>query len=96
MITALPAATPTPPPQLPAQVEEVPVQSASLSAQADSIERREEGGLRVTVIFRNQAAMPLSAVLDGEASVLNDDQGRSYVILDSSLAPADSNWQIRA
>ncbi|MEA2558906.1 MAG: hypothetical protein QOH06_410 [Acidobacteriota bacterium] len=89
--TALPVATPTPPPPVP--VEEAPIQSAdlsSLSVQADSIERRDEGGLRVTVTFRNQAALPLSAALDGEGSALSDEQGRRYNILDSSL----SNWRL--
>ncbi|MFL6200890.1 MAG: hypothetical protein ACJ76J_17090, partial [Thermoanaerobaculia bacterium] len=87
----LPAATPTPAP--PAPVEETPAPTAdlsSLSARADSITRREEGGLRVTVIFTNQAALPLSAIVDGESSALNDDQGRSYSILGSSL----STWRI--
>jgi hypothetical protein len=86
-----PVATPTPPP--PAPKEEAPLPTAdlsSLSAQADSIERREEGGLRVTVTFRNQAALPLSAVLDGESSSLSDEQGRLYGIMDSSL----STWRL--
>jgi hypothetical protein len=92
--TVLPAATPTPPP--PAPEEEAPVQTAdlsSLSIQADSIEHW-EGGLRVAVTFTNRAAMPLSAVLDGEGSMLNDDQGLPYMIQDSSLKPSGSNWRL--
>jgi hypothetical protein len=46
------------------------------------------------VTFQNQAAMPLSVVLDGESSVLSDEQGQRYGILESSLAPSDSNWRV--
>lgn len=94
--TALPVATPTPPPQAPE--EEAPVvpttaDLSSLSAHADSIERW-EGGLRVGVTFTNQAALPLSAVLDGESSMLNDDQGLPYMVQDSSLKPSGSHWRL--
>ncbi|MFL6198603.1 MAG: CHAT domain-containing protein [Thermoanaerobaculia bacterium] len=87
----LPVATPTPAP--PAPVEETPAPTANLSSllvRADSIARGEQGGLRVTVTFTNQAALPLSAVLDGEGSVLSDEQGQRYGILGSSLA----SWRL--
>ena len=92
-VIQLPAPTPTPPPP----VEETPAATAalsSLSARTESVERREEGGLRVTVTFTNQAALPLSAVLDGESAILGDDQGFTYMALDSSLTPSGSNWRI--
>lgn len=67
---------------------------SSLSAQMLSIERREEGGLRVTVSFKNAGNLPLSAVLDGESSVLSDDQGQRYSILDSDLPYSDANPRV--
>lgn len=93
VVDPIPTPTPTPPP---AAEEKAPATAglSSLAARADSIERREEGGLRVTVTFTNQAALPLSAVLDGESSILNDDQGLTYMALDSSLTPSGSNWRL--
>jgi hypothetical protein len=81
-----PAPTPPPPPAPAADISD-------LAAHADSIERL-EGGMRVTVTFTNRADLPLSTVLDGEGSTLNDDQGLPYLIQDSSLTPSGFNWRI--
>ena len=67
---------------------------SSLSAQVVSIVRRDEGGLRVTVSFKNAGALPLSAVLDAESCVLSDNQGRQYSILDSDLPSSGSDPQL--
>jgi CHAT domain-containing protein len=64
---------------------------SSLSAQVLSIARRGEGGLRVTVSFKNAAGLPLSVVLDAEGSVLTDDQGGRPAILYSNLPYTGSN-----
>jgi hypothetical protein len=62
-----------------------------LSAQVLTIVRREEGGLRVTVAFKNAGDQPLSAVLDAESSILSDNQGQSYSVLDSDLPSSGAN-----
>ncbi|HYN22025.1 MAG TPA: CHAT domain-containing protein, partial [Thermoanaerobaculia bacterium] len=85
-----PAPSPTPVAEL-AETFGATADLTSLSAQVISIARREEDGLRVTVSFRNAAALPLSAVLDAESSVLSDDQGQRYSVLDFDLPVADSN-----
>jgi len=64
---------------------------ANLSAQVVSIVRRDEGGLRVTVSFKNGGALPLSTDLDAEGSVLSDNQGQRYSVLDFDLPSSGSN-----
>jgi CHAT domain len=80
-----------PPSPEPAETAPAAADLSSLSAQLVSITRREEGGLRVTVSFRNADSRPLSAGLDAEGSVLSDEQGKTYSILGSNprldLAP---------
>jgi hypothetical protein len=62
-----------------------------LSARVTSIEPQ-EGGLRVTVSFKNNGDRRLSVILDAENSFLSDDQGRGrYSILDSNLPMSNSN-----
>ena len=93
--TAVHGTVPPPPPVKPPVHEtETPAPVADLSrlsAQMLSIARRDEGGLRVTVSFKNTGEQPLSAVLDAESSVLTDTQGQRYLILDSDLPAAGSN-----
>jgi hypothetical protein len=87
-----PAMTPTPAPTpvKPNEVVEAPVADiSSLTAQA-AIEPR-EASIHVTVTFRNAASQKLSVILDGEHSVLRDEQGRRYSIIDFSLPPSGSN-----
>jgi hypothetical protein len=62
-----------------------------LSAQVLSIALRDEGSLRVTVSFKNAGEQRLSAILDAESSVLTDDQGQRYSILDSDLPASGSS-----
>jgi hypothetical protein len=66
---------------------------SGLSAQVLSLTRRDGGGLRLTVSFRNAADHPVSAVLDAESSTLSS-SGRPYSILDSDLPAVDSNWRL--
>jgi hypothetical protein len=86
---------PVPAPVRPSSSEEPPPPAAadlsSLSAQVVSIAQRSEGGLRVTVQFKNSSDLPLSVVLDADNSVLNDDKGGSNGIMGSSLPKRDSN-----
>jgi hypothetical protein len=82
------AAKPAPAP-LPADV-------SKLSAQVIAIERRDGGGLRVTVTFANGADRPLAAVLDLDNSVLSDEQGQRYSILDSDLSASNGGVDFAA
>jgi hypothetical protein len=66
---------------------------SSLSATAVSISRRDEGGLLVTVSFKNNSDRPLAVALDPEGSVLSDEQGPQYSILDSD-AGSDPHFQL--
>lgn len=66
---------------------------SSLSAELQRISRTGEGGVRVTVRFRNSASLPLSAVIDQETSSLSSN-GKPYSILDSNLSSAGSNWRV--
>jgi hypothetical protein len=86
-------------PPAPAEVEKPIAATASLSslsAQVLSISRRAEGGLRVTVSFRNTADLPVSAVLDAESSLLSDEQGQRYSILDSDLPGSSPHLELAA
>jgi CHAT domain-containing protein len=64
---------------------------SSLSTQVLKIALRDEGGLRVTVSFKNKADRPLSVVLDAESAVLSDEQGQRYSVLDSDLPSSGAN-----
>jgi hypothetical protein len=88
---AQPISTPPPAPS-PALSEIAPADLSSLSAELQSITRAGEG-LRVTVRFRNSANLPLSAVIDQDASSLSS-QGTPYSIMDSNLSSAGSNWRL--
>jgi hypothetical protein len=57
---------------------------SSLSAEFRSIERLSDG-LRVTIQFNNSASLPLSTVIDAEVSVMTDDKGTRYSIVESDL-----------
>ena len=94
-LTDQPVSTPPPMAPSPASTEtaEAEADFSSLSAEVLSIARREGGGLRATVRFRNSAALPLSAVIDQETSSLSS-QGRPYSIMDSSLPVLGSNWRL--
>lgn len=83
----------------PAEVEKpiaVTASLSSLSAQVVSISRRAEGGLRVTVSFRNTGDLPLSALLDAEGSLLTDNQGQRYSILGSDLPGSNPHLELAA
>ena len=67
---------------------------SSLSAQLVSLVRREEGGLQVTVRFKNNSDRPMSVSLDTQQSILSNDQGRSGSIVGSSL-PGDANLHLK-
>jgi hypothetical protein len=67
---------------------------SKLSAQFLSIARGEEGGLRVTVSFKNTGDLSLSAVLDAQSSALTDNQGQRYSILGSDLSSQGTNPRI--
>jgi hypothetical protein len=76
----------------------VPTPSADLSklaVQVVSISRRDEGGLRVTVSFKDTAGVPMSVALDPENSVLSDEHGNPYTILDSDTG-SDPNFHLAA
>jgi hypothetical protein len=66
---------------------------SSLSAQA-TIARRDNGGLRVTVSFRNSAGLSLSALLDTESAELSDDQGQRYQVVACDLPAKSSNREL--
>ncbi len=93
---------PAPQPSLVTTEAKAPADLSSLSAQAVSITRRDSGGLRVTVRFKNSSDRPLSVALDSESSILSDNQGLPYSIMDSdtgpdphfSLAPGSSSEHI--
>ncbi len=88
--TSAPAkAEPAPPPAVAA-----PADLSNLSAQAVSIVRRDGGGLRVMVSFRNGGAAPLSVILDKRSSELSDNQGQRYVVLRSSLPASGANLRL--
>lgn len=88
--TAAPAkAEPAPPAAVAA-----PADLSNLSAQAVSIVRRDGGGLRVMVSFRNGGGTPLSVILDKRSAELSDDQGQRYVVLRSSLPASGANLRL--
>jgi hypothetical protein len=64
---------------------------SSLSAKAVSISHRDEGGVRVTVSFRNGAGLPLSVVLDAESTALTTDLGQRNSVLHSDLPVSGTN-----
>jgi hypothetical protein len=68
---------------------------SKLSAQVVSISRRDEGGLRVTVSFKNNAGLPMSVALDPANSDLSDEHGNPYTILDSDTG-SDPHFQLAA
>jgi hypothetical protein len=87
--------TPVTPPVADHQAE-APAPTAdlsSLSAQA-TIARRDNGGLRVTVSFRNSAGLSLSALLDTESAELSDDQGQRYQVVACDLPAKSSNREL--
>ncbi len=91
---ARPDAVPTPVEPRRSGGDEVSAATADLSGltvQLVAIERREEGGLRLTLGCKNAADHPLAAILDTEDSVLTDDQGQRYSILDSDLPSSGSS-----
>jgi hypothetical protein len=93
------SAAPVPAPVQPSKSVEPPPPAAtadlsSLSAQVVSIAQRSEGGLQVTVRFKNSSDLPLSVVLDADNSVLNDDKGGSNGIMGSNLPKRDSNLRL--
>ncbi len=71
--------------------DQAPADLSSLSAQAISIERRNGGGLRVTVRFTNVGSTRLSLILDNTSTMLYDDQHQSYRARHSSLPLAGDN-----
>lgn len=67
---------------------------SSLSATAVSLSRRgDEGGLRVTVSFKNNSDRPLAVALDPEGLALSDEQGMQYSVLDSDTG-SDPHFQL--
>ncbi len=83
---ALPAPTPTTPPNEDvAETMAAAADLSKLSAEVVSLDRREEGGLRLTVRFRNAGERPLGAILDAETPALSDNLGGRYSILESDL-----------
>jgi CHAT domain len=78
---------PAPPPPAVAP----PADLSNLSAQTVSIARRDGGGLRVTVSFRNGGGTPLSVILDKRSAELSDNQGQRYMVLRSSLPVSGVN-----
>ena len=92
-----PAPEPSPVSPKGPEVEEAVARPADLSdllAQVGGVSRRSQGGLRVTVSFRNTGSVPVSAVLDTDVSVLSDNQGQRYSILDSDLPSSGSNLRL--
>jgi hypothetical protein len=88
--TAAPAkAEPAPP-----AVVAAPADLSNLSAQAVSIVRRDGGGLRVMVSFRNGGGAPLSVILDKRSTELSDNQGQRYVVLRSSLPASGASLRL--
>ncbi|MES1242700.1 MAG: CHAT domain-containing protein [Acidobacteriota bacterium] len=86
-----PASTPAPVEESPKEiVETVAADVSNLSAEVLSAERQGDELLRVTILFRNHADGPLSAVLDANG-VLSDDKFGRYNIMDSDLPFVDSN-----
>jgi hypothetical protein len=101
--TGSPAALPPPdhPAAAPAKAEPAPPAAvaappdlSNLSAQAVSIVRRDGGGLRVMVSFRNGGGAPLSVILDKRSAELSDNQGQRYVVLRSSLPGSGANLRL--
>lgn len=95
--SSVPPPAPTPIDDSPGEVTEAITSTAdlsSLSAELLSIVRKDEGGLHVTVRFTNAASLPLSAILDGESSLLSPDKGAPAPILDSNLPASGSNWRL--
>jgi len=78
---------PAPPPPAVAP----PADLSNLTAQAVSIARRDGGGVRVTVSFRNGGGTPLSVILDKRSAELSDNQGQRYMVLRSSLPVSGVN-----
>ena len=68
-----------------------PADLSNLSAQAVAIARRDGGGLRVTVSFRNGGGTALSVILDQRSAELSDNQGQRYMLLRSSLPVSGTN-----
>jgi hypothetical protein len=94
--TSTPQTTPTESQSIAGKPEPAPaaVDLSSLSAKAVSIARRDGGGLRVTVSFRNGAGLPLSVVLDKRSTELSDNQGQRYLVLHSSLPASGSDLRL--
>jgi len=67
---------------------------SSLLGQVLSITRRDNDGLRVTVSFKNTGNHPLSAVLDEEGSILTDNLGERYLIMESDLPSTGSGRRV--
>jgi hypothetical protein len=87
---------PAPPPVQPPKAQEAVTADLSyLLGQVVSIVQRSEGGLCVTVQFKNSSGdSRLAVVIDAENSVLNDDKGESNGVLSSNLPKRDSNLQL--
>jgi len=86
------------PPPAPAKADSAPPPAgaapadlSNLSAQAVAIARRDGGGLRVTVSFRNGGGTALSVILDQRSAELSDNQGQRYMLLRSSLPVSGTN-----
>jgi hypothetical protein len=89
------------PPPAPAKADSAPPPAvaapadlSNLSAQAVAIARRDGGGLRVTVSFRNGGGAPLSVILDKRSAELSDNQGQRYEALRSSLPASGANLRL--
>ncbi len=67
---------------------------STLSGQMISIARRDEGGLRATVSFKNAGGLPLAVIIDAESSSLSDNQGQRYSILESDLPRSGDNLRL--
>ncbi len=84
-----------PPVQPPKAQEAVTADLSFLVGEVISIVQRPEGGLSVTVQFKNSSGdSRLAVVIDAENSVLNDDKGDINGVLSSSLPKRDSNLQL--
>jgi len=83
----------------PSGAEEIVAPTADLSrlsVDLIGITRRDGGGLRVTASFKNNADSSLQAILDLESSVLTDEQGQRYTVLDSDLSGSSPRLNLAA
>lgn len=63
---------------------------SSLSARLVSLVSRDGGGLRATVLFKNNSDLPMRVEIDTQESVLSNDQGRRDSMVGSSLHGGDN------